>query len=86
MLLYHDKSYKAKDYIRKTFERNDLTPNRRFDNSLGRDNKMYHLSDLSNLENKSPKEGVNQIDRYLALEQFLPHKETLAIGNVQDYY
>lgn len=57
---------KAKDFIRATFERNHHSPNLRFDNSPPRDNKMYHISDLTNLE--SPKHEVNQIDRFLALE------------------
>lgn len=41
ILQYHDKTNHAKDLIRRTFERNHLSPNLRFDNSPARDNKMY---------------------------------------------
>lgn len=88
LLLHHDKAYQAKDYIRRTFERNNLSPNLRFDNIKPRDNKMYHLSDLSNLEEpKTDRSGdVNQIERYLALENVLPHQNTLARGHERQYY
>lgn len=51
LLQYHDKTIKARDVIRQTFEKNYYSPNLRFDNSPPRDNKMYQLSDLSNLDN-----------------------------------
>lgn len=41
LMQYHDKSNRAKDYIKQTFERSKLSPNLRFDNSPARDNKMY---------------------------------------------
>lgn len=56
-----------------------LSPNLRFDNSPARDNKMYELSDISNL-NSFKKFPDNNLDRYLELENILPHQNTLARG------
>ena len=40
---------------------------------------MYNLSDLSNL-NDTKRDPNNNLDRYLALENILPHQNTLARG------
>ena len=60
MMTHHDNALKAVDYIKETFEKNRPSPNIRFDNMLGRE------------KEEKPKE-VNQLERYLALENILPH-------------
>jgi hypothetical protein len=40
---------------------------------------MYEISDLSNL-NVSKVEKTNNLDRFLELENILPHQNTLARG------
>jgi hypothetical protein len=56
-----------------------LSPNLRFDNSPARDNKMYEISDISNL-NTFKKFPDNNLDKFLELENILPHQNTLARG------
>ena len=86
MHTHHDKAMRARDFNLSTFEKSPLAPNCNFENSLGRDNKMYHLSDLSNLEAKKVIREVNQLDRYLTLENILPHQNTLARGYQNGHY
>ena len=51
-----------------------------FDNAYSRDNKMYQISDLSNLNVNKVKRADNHLDRFLELENILPHQNTLARG------
>ena len=57
-----------------------LAPNLRFDNSPPRDNKMYQISDLSNLNKPKSYPQDNNLSRYLELENIRPHQNTLARG------
>ena len=57
-----------------------LSPNLRFDNSTGRDGSMYQISDLTNLDHKKYMKGKNAIDKYMEIENLLPHQSTLASG------
>ena len=51
-----------------------------FANAYARDRKMYHLSDLSNLDVSKVKPRDNHLDKFLELENILPHQNTLARG------
>ena len=64
---------KARDKISATFERANLSPNMHFGNAYARDSKMYHLSDLSNLDVSRVKPRDNHLDKFLELENILPH-------------
>ena len=76
---HHDNAIKAMKTLKMVAGGTRLSPNLRFDNSPGRDNKMYELSDLSNL-NSAQKFPVNNLDRFLEMENILPHQNTLARG------
>lgn len=49
---HHANAIKAIDSMRRIFEKNRLSPNLKFDNQPARDNSMYYLSDVSNLNQK----------------------------------
>ena len=51
-----------------------------FDNAYARDNKMYQISDLSNLNATKVKRRENHFNKFLELENILPHQNTLARG------
>ena len=57
-----------------------MKPNLRFDNSPPRDNSMYNLSDLSNLNQDKIVRRTNELDEYMEIENILPHQNTLARG------
>jgi len=50
-----------------------LKPNIRFDNTSPRDNSMYNISDLSNLNNDKKFRRYNELDEFLDIENILPH-------------
>lgn len=77
---HHDNAIRARDKISATFERSNLSPNMTFANAYARDSKMYHLSDLSNLDVSKVKPRDNHLDKFLELENILPHQNTLARG------
>lgn len=66
--------------IKATIGGTSLKPRIRFDNSPGRDNSMYNLSDVSNLDQDKYARKYNELDRYLDIENILPHQNTLARG------
>jgi hypothetical protein len=76
---HHDNAMSAMKNLKMATYGTRLSPNLRFDNSPARDNKMYELSDISNL-NSFKKFPDNNLDRYLELENILPHQNTLARG------
>ena len=49
---HHANAIRAIDSMRRIFEKNRLSPNLKFDNQPPRDNSMYYLSDVSNLNSK----------------------------------
>jgi len=51
-----------------------------FSTSPRRDNSMYNLSDLSNIDHQKYINRKNSIDKYLELNNIMPHAETLALG------
>lgn len=77
---HHDNAVSKMHEIKQTHNHVRLSPNLRFDNSTGRDGKMYHLSDLSNLEHGKYLKTKNAIDRFMEIENLLPHQSTLANG------
>ena len=80
MYTHHDNSVKTTTDINSTINHVHLSPNCRFDNSQGRDEAMYNLSDLSNLNHSKYISNKNSIDKYLEIENILPHQNTLARG------
>lgn len=76
---HHDNAMSMMKNLKMAAGGTRLSPNLRFDNSPARDNKMYEISDLSNL-NQFKKFPDNNLDRYLELENILPHQNTLARG------
>jgi hypothetical protein len=76
---HHDNAMSMMKNLKMATGGTRLSPNIRFDNTPARDNKMYELSDISNL-NTYKKFPDNNLDRYLELENILPHQNTLARG------
>lgn len=54
-----------------------------FSTSPRRDNSMYNISDLSNIDHQKYVNRKNSIDKYLELNNILPHANTLALGYKQ---
>jgi hypothetical protein len=69
---HHDNAMSMMKNLKMATGGTRLSPNIRFDNSPGRDNKMYEISDISNL-NTFKRFPDNNLDRYLELENILPH-------------
>lgn len=80
MYTHHDNAISTMINLKSTTNHVHLSPNQRFDNSPGRDESMYYISDLSNLNHMKYINNKNSIDRYLELENILPHQTTLARG------
>ena len=70
---HHDNATKALTDMRAVAGGTKLSPNLRFDNSPGRDHEMYHLSDLTNLNQERDQRRTNELDEYLDIENILPH-------------
>jgi len=77
---HHDNATKALTDLKAMVGKTKLAPNLRFDNSPARDNQMYNLSDLSNLNQARDRRRTNELDEYLDIENILPHQNTLARG------
>ena len=80
MYTHHDNAISTMINLKSTTNHVHLSPNQRFDNSPGRDESMYYISDLSNLNHMKYINNKNSIDSYLELENILPHQTTLARG------
>ena len=80
MYTHHDNAIQKIVDINSTINHVRLSPNRRFDNIQGRDEAMYNLSDLSNLNHSNYIKKKNSIDKYLEIENIFPHQKTLAHG------
>ena len=77
---HHDNATRALTHLKATLGGTRLSPNLRFGNSPARDNNMYELSDLSNLNQMKDARRYNNLDAYLDIENILPHQNTLARG------
>ena len=77
---HHDNAMNALIDIKKAVGGTRLAKNLRFDNSPPRDNKMYEISDLSNLNTPRLDPSRNNLSQYLELENIRPHQNTLARG------
>ena len=77
---HHDNATHAVTDLKAAVGGTRLSPNLRFENSPARDNSMYELSDLSNLNQIKDARRHNNLDKYLDIENILPHQNTLARG------
>jgi hypothetical protein len=77
---HHDNAIRAQTKLKAVVGGTHLKPNLRFDNSPPRDNSMYNLSDLSNLNHDKLVRRTNELDEYMDIENILPHQNTLARG------
>lgn len=73
MYTHHDNAISTIGNLKSAANHVHLSPNRRFDNTQGRDESMYYISDLSNLNHFKYIKNKNSIDKYLELENILPH-------------
>ena len=76
---HHDNAIRAQLDINSSAKGCTLS-NSRFENSSPRDQKMYQISDLQNLDHEKYLKSKNAIDKYLELNNILPHQQTLAHG------
>jgi hypothetical protein len=76
---HHDNAMSMMKQLKMVANGTRLSPNLRFDNAKPRDNSMYYISEMSNLSTFK-KFPDNNLDRYLELENILPHQNTLARG------
>ena len=79
---HHDNAIKALDGIKMMLAKARMSPNLRFDNSPARDNKMYEISDLTNLRNEPSK---NDLDKYLELENIVPKARFRAVNSNSNF-
>lgn len=76
---HHDNAIEKMTDLKACAQGNRLT-NYGFSISPRRDNSMYNLSDLSNIDHQKYVNKKNAIDKYLELNNLLPHSKTLALG------
>ena len=70
---HHDNAMASLVDIKARIGGTHLSPNRHFDNVPVRDNSMYQISDLTNLNHGRYVKWKNSLDRYLEIENILPH-------------
>ena len=73
MYTHHDNAISTIGNLKSAANHVHLSPNRRFDNTQGWVESMYYISDLSNLNHFKYIKNKNSIDKYLELENILPH-------------
>lgn len=69
---HHDNAVKAKIDINSAVRGCTLS-NKTFEKTSPRDQKMYYISDLQNLEHENYMNKKNAIDKFLEINNILPH-------------
>mmetsp|Transcript_17966 Transcript_17966/g.27770 ORF Transcript_17966/g.27770 Transcript_17966/m.27770 type:complete len:108 (+) Transcript_17966:159-482(+) len=75
---HHDNAIYTEIDLKAKVGKTKLFPNLRFDNSPPRDNKMYEISDISNLNLPSSSRRDDNLERFLELENVVPPQKDLS--------